>query len=1311
MSSSQRRHYLARRRAIAQGKRPIMNNVRDCNTEGGPSNIEERHPEQVQHEGESSTVASHINNPGEQSTRMRLTHIRQLARSDRPQFPDGLQLLSASNEVAEDTLHLREGQHNNVMHDVQHVRRAMRNYNCAKNYNENMGVLGCQLPTSTTCSRCNARLFSRETFSMCCFGGKIVLPHIQSPPEMLALFSDQTTEGRLFRQNIRVYNNVFSFTSMGVHVDERINFGGRGIYTFRAQGAIYHKIGGLLPNEGTTPRFLQAYIYETEHEVENRMTQSKVLDRIVVEKIQRILNQHNPFVHTLRSLGQLQDLPRCRLIIKEQPSDRRQYNLPSASQVAAIIVGGDDMVNRNGRDIIVETISGRLWNVQDCVGFYDPLQYPLLLPYGTYGWDINTHDDNGRGVSCCDYYAYMLQFQVCVKHLLSTNDNGSGNIGRRTILPSSFVGSPRDMYQRYQDAMTLVQRFGRPDLFITMTCNPNWEEIKRELLPGQTPQDRPDLLTRVFRAKLEELKEDINGKGVLGTVVAYAYIIEFKKRGLPHVHMLVVLDEDDKLNNPDDYDQIVKAEIPNEHEEPQLYNVVLKHMIHGPCGIQNPQSPCMKNGRCKRNYPKSFAASTIQGNDSYPIYRRQGNRMPVPLDRRGNITVDNSWVIPYNPWLLLRYDCHINVEICASIKSVKYLYKYVYKGPDRVALEVQPDLVCDEIRQFVDARWVCAPEALWRIFKFVINRIYPTVERLQIHLPNMHQVRFQSDQTIANILTDERLNKTMLTEFFTLNRNDVEARRYLYREIPEHYRWIRSGRLWSKRKNRLRFNKNIKDFDLPQMTTDVVSAMPRCIEDELSHGISQEDLLAIERLNDDQKSAFNIIMDTIERCQNSIFFVDGPGGTGKTYLYRALLANMRRLGHIVLATATSGIAATILPGGRTTHSRFKIPLSPDSSSTCSISKHSDLPKLIQKAKEIIWDEATMAHHHAFEALDRTFRDIIDVDLPFGGKTMIFGGDFRQVLPVIPKGTKSELIQASVVKASFWSQVKILKLRQNMRSRNDQQFSQFLLRVGDGEEPVVGDGMIRVPECMVMPWENELSINEFIYQVFPNLEDHINDASYMVERAVITPTNEDVDMLNEKMINMFPGEEETMYSFDSVEDDTRNLYQPEFLNSICIGGLPPHKLTLKRGAPIMLLRNIDPKLGLCNGTRLLCRGSYQNLIDAEILTGQSVGTRVFLPRIPLKTTETAGLPFELTRKQFPVKLSFALTINKSQGQTIPHVGIFLPDHVFSHGQLYVGLSRGVSKSTTKVLVKKGSITGQEGVFTRNVVYKEVLLHSN
>ncbi|XP_017187377.3 uncharacterized protein [Malus domestica] len=320
-------------------------------------------------------------------------------------------------------------------------------------------------------------------------------------------------------------------------------------------------------------------------------------------------------------------------------------------------------------------------------------------------------------------------------------------------------------------------------------------------------------------------------------------------------------------------------------------------------------------------------------------------------------------------------------------------------------------------------------------------------------------------------------------------------------------------------------------------------------------------------------------MGAIQRSENATFFVDGPGGTGKTYLYCALLASLRRLGHIVLAIASS-----------------------------------------ESNYNIAW-----------------------------GKIMIFGGDFRQVLPVIRK--------------------------------------EFLLRVGDGNEDVIMDNMVKLLECMVIPWESEHSINLLIAKIFPDLEDHINDATYMVERAVVTPTNEDVDMLNEKIINMFPDLEETMYSFDSVEDNPRNLYQPEFLNSISLGGLPPHNLTLKRGAPIMLLRNIDPKLGLCNGTRLLCRGSYQNLIDAEILIGQFAGSRVFLPRIPLKSTDIAGLPFELTRKQFPMILSFSITINKSQGQTIPHVGIYLPDHVFSHGQLYVALSIGVSKSTTTILAMK------------------------
>ncbi|KAL0366886.1 UNVERIFIED_CONTAM: hypothetical protein Sradi_3578700 [Sesamum radiatum] len=203
------------------------------------------------------------------------------------------------------------------------------------------------------------------------------------------------------------------------------------------------------------------------------------------------------------------------------------------------------------------------------------------------------------------------------------------------------------MFQRYQDAMAIVQKFGKPDIFLTMTCSPSWEEIKIELLPGQTSQDRPDLLTRIFRAKCEELKEDIFHRGILGKAVAHVQVIEFQKRGLPHVHMLVIFDENDKLNTSDDYDCIVRAEIPKQDEEPELYAAIIKHMIHGSCGHIKPNAPCMKNVRCKKGYPKQFAECTMQENDSYPIYQGQNDNRSIALDNNGQVVIDNSWVVPY----------------------------------------------------------------------------------------------------------------------------------------------------------------------------------------------------------------------------------------------------------------------------------------------------------------------------------------------------------------------------------------------------------------------------------------------------------------------------------------------------------------------------------------------------------------------------------------------------------------------------------------------------------------------------------------
>ena len=147
--------------------------------------------------------------------------------------------------------------------------------------------------------------------------------------------------------------------------------------------------------------------------------------------------------------------------------------------------------------------------------------------------------------------------------------------------------------------------------------------------------------------------------------------------------------------------------------------------------------------------------------------------------------------------------------------------------------------------------------------------------------------------------------------------------------------------------------------------------------------------------------------------------------------------------------------------------------------------------------------------------------------------------------------------------------------------------------------------------------------------------------------------------------------------------------------------------MKIGCPIILLRNLDPANGLCNGTRLICKRFDPNVINAEIAVGQHAGVRVLLPRIPLAPSEEDMFPFKLKRTQFPIRLSFAMTINKAQGQTIPNVGVYLPDSVFSHGQLYVALSRGISRRTTKVLVKPVKEFHQAGIYTSNVVYQEVL----
>jgi hypothetical protein len=229
-------------------------------------------------------------------------------------------------------------------------------------------------------------------------------------------------------------------------------------------------------------------------------------------------------------------------------------------------------------------------------------------------------------------------------------------------------------------------------------------------------------------------------------------------------------------------------------------------MIHGPCGVLNRKNSCMQDGNCRYHYPRPFSEATLQGDDSYPIYRRRDDGRQVRI--RGAV-LDNRWVVPYNPYLVMRYNCHINIEVCSSIKAVKYLFKYIHKGHDRASftLESVGDTVIDEIRQYRDARFISPPEAIWRIFPFNLSEISPPVLQLQLHLANMQIVRYKNSDNLKNVIDAESSSRTMLTEYFRMNSIDSYARNFLYKDFPEFYIWQRNHKTWRRRTQRIQIGR------------------------------------------------------------------------------------------------------------------------------------------------------------------------------------------------------------------------------------------------------------------------------------------------------------------------------------------------------------------------------------------------------------------------------------------------------------------------------------------------------------------------
>ncbi|GFX95421.1 ATP-dependent DNA helicase [Trichonephila clavipes] len=563
----------------------------------------------------------------------------------------------------------------------------------------------------------------------------------------------------------------------------------------------------------------------------------------------------------------------------------------------------------------------------------------------------------------------------------------------------------------------------------------------------------------------------------------------------------------------------------------------------------------------ERKYLRCFQKETQTGEDGYPQYhRRSPEDGGIVTQIKGN-NVDNRWVVPYNPVLSRTFNAHINVEFYNSVKSIKYICKYVNKRTDQATFSVEYQ---DEVTRYESGRYISSSEAVWWILCFPIHERFPPVMHLSVHLENGQTVYFTKDSAIHKIINPQ---KTTLMAFFELCQVDNFAKTLLYCEVPAYYVWknskfyrrkkgkavsgypeskkdqvlrrvytVHSGnaewsiyivqpsfqaackalglleddahwnstleeasiseslnkireffaiilvfcqigdpmKLWEKHRDSLSEDVK-KQIEAQQgnidLYLDIVYSQCLILLEDIVISMSGKALLQfgflspsrearftisnhqyvkelaydtvhlneivaenIPKLNQELKEIYDKILNSISSNSGQCYFLDSPGGTGKTFLINLLLAKIRCERSIAIAVASSGIAATLIHGGKTAHSAFKLPLNLHHSESvnCNISKQSDMAHVLREAKLIICDECTMAHKKVIEALNRTLQDIRGYNQIMGGLTVLLSGDFRQTLPVVLRGTRADIVKACLKTSFLWPHIKVVSLRINMR---------------------------------------------------------------------------------------------------------------------------------------------------------------------------------------------------------------------------------------------------------------------------------------
>ncbi|XP_074321815.1 uncharacterized protein LOC141659014 [Silene latifolia] len=561
----------------------------------------------------------------------------------------------------------------------------------------------------------------------------------------------------------------------------------------------------------------------------------------------------------------------------------------------------------------------------------------------------------------------------------------------------------------------------------------------------------------------------------------------------------------------------------------------------------------------------------------YPIYKRSKKGVRVKKD---GVPLGKEFVIPYNSQLLLKYRAHINVEWYKSSMGVSQFLNWMgCNSSEQRDMQVAKELLyCQFPTKFVWKK----KERQWSLRKKKGPKCFKDIRTIDEDVcPTFREARYKlgligDDREYIDAIKQaadwgsgfylRNLFPTLLQSALQLT--DEELKNYALIDIE----------------NSLQLNGSsltrFQGMPLPDSSTT-------------SH---HRNTLVMDALSYDQQS----LREENERQLSS-------------------MTDEQSKGKIVVAVASSGIAATLIPSGVTAHSRLSIPLNVNEDSSCSRIKPGRLA-----------DEAPMTHKHSFEAVDKSLKDVMrvvnerNVELPFGGKVVVFGGDFRQTLPVVSKGSRADVVRASLCSSYLWPSCKVLRLTKNMR-----------LQVG------------RTSDNVADP------IASIVNVTYPDLQSQLWNPDHLQERAILAPTHKIVEAVDDYVLSKIDEDEVIYLSSDEVSNDDRGMGDPdlhstEYLNSIKCSGLPNHQLKLKVGDMVMLLRDIDQSRGLCNGTRLIVTDLASHVIRCTVLTGSHKGDHVHIARLTLTPSDSIKFPVRFSRRQFPIAVCFAMTINKSQG---------------------------------------------------------------